>query len=524
LYCYKKIDISKFMQILVSWIGTTDLNAADRAEPDDLGPVGTAVVGGSFDAIWLLANQPEERLARYEAWLREQRRDHKASLRVRRVQLRNPANFEEVYETVTQFLEQELRRYRQPPELTFHLSPGTPAMSAIWVILGRTQYRANLIQSSRRTGVEVVSLPFEISMSRRFFADVVRTSDERLTQLNAGEVQSAARFGDMIYSGDEMRRLVMRAKRAAVRSVPILIEGESGTGKELLARAIHLESPRAERTLQVINCGAIPSDLVESELFGHVKGAFTGAIKDRVGCFEAANGGTLFLDEISELPLQAQVKLLRVLQEGEVTRVGATKPIKVNVRVIAASNKDLGASVAAGGFRADLFYRLAVLVLKVPPLRERGDDIDGLISGLLERINRQSEDEPGFRAKTISPEAKVLLGKQAWPGNVRELENTLRRAAVWSDKQTISDEDVRDALMPAVAPRGHDGILNRPLEGGVDLPALVGEVSRHYLQRALERAAGNKSKAAEMVGLPSYQTLTNWLRKHGVPEDFGRPS
>lgn len=505
------------MRILVSWIGTTDLNAADRGEDGELGPVARAIAAGGYDAIWLLATQPEDRLSKFETWLSEQRND-KASLRIRRVQLRNPANFEEIYETVTQFLENELRRFRQPPELTFHLSPGTPAMAAIWVILGRTKYRANLIQSSKRTGIEVVSLPFEISMSRRFFADVVRTSDELLTQLSAGEACSATRFGDIIFCGEEMCRLVTRAKRAALRSVPLLIEGESGTGKELLARAIHRESMRRDGPLQVINCGAIPQELVESELFGHVKGAFTGAIKDRIGCFEAADGGTLFLDEVSELPLQAQVKLLRVLQEGEVTRVGATKPIKVDVRIIAASNRDLGAAAADGRFREDLFYRLAVLVLKVPPLRERQGDIDALIDGLLARINEQSVDEPAFRPKSISADAKKLLGRQPWPGNVRELENTLRRAAVWSDKKEISEEDIRDALLPIAATVASDGILNRSLENGIDLPELMGEVARHYLERALLHANGNKSRATEMLGLSNYQTLTNWLKKYSMPE------
>lgn len=505
------------MRILVSWIGTADLNAADRGEDGELGPVARAIAAGGYDAIWLLATQPEDRLSKFETWLCEQRKD-KASLRIRRVQLRNPANFEEIYETVTQFLENELRRFRQPPELTFHLSPGTPAMAAIWVILGRTKYRANLIQSSKRTGIEVVSLPFEISMSRRFFADVVRTSDELLTQLSAGEAASSARFGDIIYRGEEMARLVTRAKRAALRSVPVLIEGESGTGKELLARAIHLESMRADGPFQVINCGAIPQELVESELFGHVKGAFTGAIKDRIGCFEAADSGTLFLDEVSELPLQAQVKLLRVLQEGEVTRVGATKPIKVDVRIIAASNRDLGAAAADGRFREDLFYRLAVLVLKVPPLRERQGDIEALIDGLLARVNEQSLDEPAFRPKTISADAKRLLGQQMWPGNVRELENTLRRAAVWSDTQEISEEDIRDALLPVAAGPASDAILNRSLDHGIDLPELMGEVARHYLERGLLHANGNKSRATELLGLPSYQTLTNWLRKYDVPE------
>jgi len=505
------------MRILVSWIGTADLNAAERGEESELGPVARAIAAGVYDAIWLLATQPEERLGKFEKWLSEQRKDQ-ASLRIRRVQLRNPANFEEIYETVSPFLERELSRFRQPPELTFHLSPGTPAMAAIWVILGRTKYRANLIQSSKRTGIEVVSLPFEISMSRRFFADVVRTSDELLTQLSAGEAESATKFGDIIYRGEEMRRLVARAKRAALRSVPVLVEGESGTGKELIARAIHRESMCRDGPFQIINCGAIPAELVESELFGHVKGAFTGAIKDRVGCFEAADGGTLFLDEVSELPLQAQVKLLRVLQEGELTRVGATKSLKVDVRIVAASNKDLAKAAADGRFREDLFYRLAVLVLKVPPLRERRGDLDALVEGLLARINRQSADEPGFSEKKIAGKAKTLLGQQPWAGNVRELENTLRRAAVWSDGDEITEQDIRDALLPVATGAASDEILNRSLENGVDLPELMGEVARHYLERALQHANGNKSRATELLGLPSYQTLTNWLKKYGVSD------
>ena len=301
----------------------------------------------------------------------------------------------------------------------------------------------------------------------------------------------------------------------APRSVPVLIEGETGTGKELVARAMHRASPRRERPFIAVNCGALPPDLVESELFGHEKGAFTGADRMRKGYFEAVSGGTLFLDEIGELPALAQVKLLRVLQEGEVIRVGATRAIGVDVRVIAATNRTLTQEITEGRFREDLYYRLAVAVLKLPPLRERTGDLGLLVDHLLDQINEESAHEPGYRNKRLSASARNVLLQHSWPGNVRELLNTLRRAAIWSDVETIEAEDVREALLPT--PRDpRQEVLNRALGDGFSLPDLLANVARHYLARAMEEAAGNKSRAANLVGLASYQTLTNWLSKYGV--------
>ena len=277
-------------------------------------------------------------------------------------------------------------------------------------------------------------MPFDIALSPEFVTDVLRIPDKQLEKLSAGSSEEASRFGDIIYQGKAMQRLVNSRKKAAPRSVPVLIEGESGTGKELLARAIHQASPRSGKAFQVVNCGAIPSELVESELFGHVKGSFTGATRDHVGHFEAAHGGTLFLDEIGELPLPAQVKLLRAVQEGEVRRVGDNDTKKVDVRIIAATNRDLAAEVAAGRFREDLFYRLAVLILKVPPLRDREGDLGPLIDGLLKRINEQSEraKEPGFKRKNFLAMQENFLCERPGRAISEQLENTLRRAIVWS--------------------------------------------------------------------------------------------
>jgi DNA-binding NtrC family response regulator len=299
----------------------------------------------------------------------------------------------------------------------------------------------------------------------------------------------------------------------------VLICGESGTGKEVVARAVHEVSPRAAEPFLAFNCAALSESLLESELFGHEKGAFTGAIKSQKGCFEEADGGTLFLDELGELPLAAQVQLLRALQEGEIVRIGANKATKVDVRVIAATNRTLTEEIARGRFREDLFYRLAVVVLKLPPLRERREDLSRIVDHVLAQVN--GEGDPGAMPKKLSAGARTVWGAHPWPGNVRELVNTVRRAVLWSDGETITAQDARDALLQ-LTPVGGDAILGRPLGDGFDLQALLDEVARHYLRRAMSETHGNKSRAAELVGLPSYQTLSNWLEKHGVAANVKR--
>ena len=313
-----------------------------------------------------------------------------------------------------------------------------------------------------------------------------------------------------------MTPVILLARRVAPRSVPVLIEGETGTGKELLAREVHSASPRRARPLVVVNCGALPPELAEAELFGHEKGAFTGATASRRGHFREADGGTLFLDEIGELPKPAQVKLLRTLQSGEVLPLGSSRRCRVDVRLIAATNRSLSSEVAAGRFREDLFYRLAVAVLRLPPLRERPEDLQLLVDRILVEVNREGEEEqPGYVEKKISSGARNILADHPWPGNVRELQNTLCRAAIWSSEATLTAQDVRDALLP-IADQPVPQVLNRSLGNGLDLPAVLASVARHYLRRAMDETQGNKTQAARLVGLPSYQTLTNWLAKYGV--------
>ena len=498
--------------VLVSWIGHADLRAVDESANVGIGPVAQALGTGRFEAAFLLIDHEDESVA-YLQWLKGH--SNGAEIYLLPEQLTGPTEFGEIYTAAIRACEQAIA-VANGDAITFHLSPGTPAMAAVWIILAKTRFPAAMIESSLKHGVKTVSVPFDISAD--FLPDLLRQPDRELERLSAGLPPRAPEFDAIIHRSPAMRRVILRARRVAPRSVPVLLEGETGTGKELVARAIHQASPRRDRSFIAVNCGALPSELVESELFGHEKGAFTGADRTRAGYFKAADGGTLFLDEIGELPVPTQVKLLRVLQEGAVVRVGDTTPRMVDVRVIAATNRALTEEVAEGRFREDLFYRLAVAVLRLPPLRERAGDVGLLADRLMEQINAESATEPGYRHKELSASARNIMLGHSWPGNVRELANTLRRAAIWSGGSVITSDELRDALLPPA--RGHDSdMLGRTLGTGFSLPDLMAEVARHYLARAMEEASNNKTRAAELVGLASYQTFTNWLLKYAVPKD-----
>lgn len=312
-------------------------------------------------------------------------------------------------------------------------------------------------------------------------------------------------FEGIVGSSKALLRVLDQAARVAQHDATVLIHGETGTGKELVARAIHHNSRRSNRPFVPINCGAIPADLVESELFGYARGAFTGALTNKTGRIESADGGTLFLDEIGELPLGAQVKLLRVLQEGEIPKLGQSAPVKVDVRIIAATHRDLSAMVEDGTFREDLYYRLAVVPLKIPPLRERREDIPGLIEALLQRI-RERHNLPEIR---LSPTVQQRLISYSWPGNVRQLENILERLLVLSSGDLITIEDLPEELISPSAP---SAVLWPTLpEEGLSLD----EIERELISRALDKFKGNQSQAAKYLDI-SRRTLIYRMEKHGL--------
>jgi DNA-binding NtrC family response regulator len=499
-------------QVLVAWIGNTDLRVSRGELRDSLGPIGLAVRERKFPKVHLLSDHSTTDTKNYSQWLKKL---SECEVATHHVQLTGPTRFGEIYEAAVIVLHELRKSGGDNLRFVYHLSPGTPAMAAVWILLAKTIYTAELIESSAQHGVRTVSLPFEISAE--YLPHLVRPDDEIL-QLTQGLPPEVSEFGAIVHRSQVMQRLIVQARRIAVHDVPVLIQGESGTGKELFARAIHASSNRSKAPFIEVNCGAIPAELVESMFFGHAKGVFTGATQARSGYIEEADGGTLFLDEIGELPLAAQVKLLRVLQEGSVQRLGTSKPKKVDFRVIAATNRNLLEEVAMEKFREDLFHRLAIGVLLLPPLRERVGDIGPLVDYAMERINAKGAAQPGWVYKKVSASARNLLNQHPWPGNVRELFNTLSRTAIWAAGDSIQGEDIQQALFPVAKrlPTLGDSILNRSLGNGLDLPGLLADVARHYLKRAIAEAKGNKSQACKLVGLQNYQTFTNWMQKYGV--------
>ena len=328
------------------------------------------------------------------------------------------------------------------------------------------------------------------------------------------ELRRLTGLDNIVGQSPKMRAIFDLIQTIAPQSSRVLITGESGTGKELVARAIHENSPRSSTPFITINCGAFPETLLESELFGYVKGAFTGANENRRGLFQAAHGGTLFLDEIGNMNLAMQVKLYRVLQEGKVRPLGSTEEIDVDVRVIAATNRDLEKAIASGEFREDLFYRLSVIPLHLPSLRERREDIPLLARHFLESF-RKSMEKP---IEAISPQAMSRLETYDWPGNVRELENTIERAVALESGSEISTTVLPDRISGAsiavVALPGESAAFAFPAEG-IDFDGVMAETEKRYLRAALDKADGIRTHAAELLKI-SYRSFRHLAKKHSL--------
>jgi transcriptional regulator with PAS, ATPase and Fis domain len=315
---------------------------------------------------------------------------------------------------------------------------------------------------------------------------------------------SVAEVAHIIGTSRKMQRIFRFVSKIAPTESAVLLTGESGTGKELLARSIHYQSPRAHRPFLALNCGALPENLLESELFGHVRGSFTGATMDKKGMFEQADGGTLFLDEIGELTPLSQVKLLRALQDGEVRRVGSNMSIRVDVRIISATNRNLRRAMEEGTFREDLYYRIDVFHIEIPPLRERPEDIPLLAAFFLDRVAAKMKKN----IKDFSEETKYLLLHYSYPGNVRELENAIQRAVALAEGDVIRPED----LPPQMRERKHAQIEGP--KGALEIPdgLALSQVEDLYIRRTLELLNGNLSEAARRLGV-SRTTLWRKLKK-----------
>ena len=351
----------------------------------------------------------------------------------------------------------------------------------------------------------VVQKAAQSARLQRMNVDLRRRLDERFG------------FDGIVGDSRPMRDLIERMKRIAPTDATVLIQGETGTGKELVAQALHQNSPRRNHPLVSLNCAALSENILESELFGHVKGAFTDALSDRVGKFEYASGGTLFLDEVGDMPLPTQIKLLRVLESGEITRVGANEPIKVNVRLLSATNRNLEDAVAAGTFRADLYHRIKVLTLRLPPLRERTADIPMLIDYFMRFFAKKH----GRKLRGISTAARKRLIGLEWPGNVRELRNCIESMVVVDYDELLDLDDLPEEYsVPTDSPTGdasppqtvptHDG--NSSLDSLVGQP--ITDVERAFIEATLRFTSGNREEAAKLLGIGE-RTLYRKLKEYG---------
>ncbi|MEE2024867.1 sigma-54 dependent transcriptional regulator [Alkalimonas sp. MEB004] len=498
------------MNVLISWLGKTDI---EKMKQNELASIATLATRHtvSFDEILILANAWEEDWQSYEDWLNKRLHimDRPATASIVHQSMDSPTNYQAIAAIMQRHLEHLSTSNNR---IYINLTSGTPAMTAISVLFGKGIYDCRFLQSGPDNSVEEVHIPFDFAAT---YARVARTSIS--AKVMAGPDFNGA-FNDLVAQSASMQVLIQQASRLALTDLPALILGESGTGKEVLATAIHAGSSRSAKVLKTINCGALPENLVDSILFGHVKGAFTGADKEHAGLFEQANGGTLFLDEVGELTPAVQVKLLRVLQQGEITRVGDSKTRRVDVRILAATHRPLISMVADGTFREDLFYRLAVGVIELPPLRQRREDIPVLVSQILAEINATFAKIPDYQSKKISDSAINFIKEQPWPGNIRALWNTLSRAVLWAKSDELSLQDIAGVQLQLKS-NSQDNHSLPPLVAGFDVQQYIDGIKEKIIVAALEQTGGNLSKSAKLLGLANHQTLSNWMKKLEIKSD-----
>jgi DNA-binding NtrC family response regulator len=510
-------------RVLFSWIGHADLtDFADVCPADQQrrirsitknkqnmsghpGPLKTLVLKEQFHEIHVLTNEDQSIVEGLDRWLNRDCRVHHAKLKNTDV-----TNYKAVFRCVDNILREH--GPGKDAELCFHLSSGTPTMAATWILLGKSKYPARFFQTYEGSAREEI-VPFDLRLE--WMPEVLADADRTL---EAAQSQFTDRMiGDV---HDKKSAFLLDAQRFAKRAVNVLIEGESGTGKERLARYMHDLSERRDKEMITINCGAIPESLIEAELFGYEKGAFTGAQKEKRGIFEIANGSTLFLDEIGECSSAVQVRLLRALQPvnndsltcRRTTRIGGSTERKSDVRIIAATNRKLMTEIRAGRFREDLYYRLNSFSVRIPPLRERRHEIRMISGEILEHLNSElSKSEPGFTPRQLSAEALRKIEAGTWPGNIRELQSAILRAMIKSDHVVLkaSDLDVETHL-------AESSETQQILPEGSTLKAHVQAIERSVIAATLTKCGGNKEKARIELGLKSRQAFDLKIKQHSL--------
>lgn len=499
------------MNILLTWLGNKDL---DNMELDQSAAIVTLATKSSqpFNKIVILSNQQEQKWHRFELFVQKRMATigrPAEDIKIYNADIVSPIDYSSIA-TVTEKWISKLSE--EADSLCINLTSGTPAMTTLSVLIGKGKANTQFVQTTPKNEMIYVDIPID------FGQEYVKSASKNIANTATSEPKIEQAFSKLTAKSVQMQNVVNKAKKIAASEVPALILGETGTGKELMATAIHKGSLRANKPLKVINCGAFAENLVDSTLFGHKKGAFTGAEKDHPGLFEQADGGTLFLDEVGELTPEIQVKLLRALQQGEINRLGDTQTTNVDVRVIAATHKDLSKLVEEGKFREDLFYRLAVGIIQMPALRERIEDTTVIVNQLVEQINKVGSKHPDYISKNISEKGIKFILSQPWQGNIRELWSTLNRAFLWSDSQTITENDLSSAMINRAKNESFTDVT-LSYDDKLDITQLVDKYKKAYVLAALKASGNVKSHAAQMLNLKDHQTLSNWMKRLNIKHE-----
>ncbi len=495
---------------LLTWLGTADVNALKAEEQTNSGPLRQVISERGFDIVYIMSNREHDLTKQCVDILKKWNK--RLQIEIYQYDFTDPTDYELVLKYTEETLVEILPKVEYTKgALTFFATPGTPIMVAVLLLMAERLPQVSLIQSTMENGIKHVkwSLPNYLTQEK---IDKIATN-------SSATFPDFKTFENFVGSSDIMREKVNQALRYACLKYPVLLFGETGTGKEIFAKLIHEASHRSGNEPVAVNCGAIPSGLIESTLFGAKDGAFTGSKGRLKGKFEEADGGTIFLDEIGELPLEQQVKFLRVLNDYEITPVGEESK-KVNVRVIAATNRNLPQMVRDGTFREDLYYRLRVAVITLPPLRERSQDIllaaDLFLANANEEICKSKNEY-----KEFSTEAKLFISSQKWPGNFRELNSVIYAAVINSREKTLTVSDMQAAMMLDVGTtdKNTSSVFELPQytsDGSFKLDDALKAVEKHYIELALRDANHKKTKAAQLLGIDNYQILTPRMKEYGL--------
>jgi len=501
----------KRIEKYISWIGEHDLQVINEQINNNLGPVYAFLNSDYCDEIneFHFLHSKGYKESEFQIFLKKIKKSfNDKNIIVHNVKLKNPADYGEIYKLILDLI--DLNDF-------YHIqtSSGTPQMAAVWLLLSKTILNENSIlyqgyydSKKLKNVISQINIPFDIELD--FISEINKNIKNSLMET----WNKLPEYLSIIHESEEIKKILDLSYKVSLLDIPVIILGETGVGKELIAKAIHASSERKSNNLITINCAALNESTIEATLFGWSKGAWTNSNGEGKGLFGNADKGTIFLDEIAELSLDVQAKLLRVLEYGEISRVGDGKVKKVNIRIIAATNRNLSKMVYEKTFRRDLFYRLNVALIKIPPLRERKQDIILLAEYFLKLQNEKLSKitKLNYINKKLSVSGKKFLKVHSWNGNIRELYHVIERASIWGNKEKIDDELLKSMVVFDYEEKLNNSVKETEVDYPFNLEEYLDEIKAKYIKKALEKSAGSITKASKLLKYKNYQTLKNNMK------------